>query len=521
MMTAIAPETTLRVRIGTVAATVVALTLARIAAAIFVEPVPDETYYWLWSRFPAFGYFDHPPMIAWWIRASTTLFGNGSLGLRALPVVSGVAVSALIWLTARELLPIRLRVDQEDGGSVASRAALWLQAAPLIGVGSFIATPDAPSVLFWSLTVWMLSRLRRTGEPTLWLWVGLFAGLGCVSKYTNLFLGIGIVAWLATDPAARRWFRSPWLYAGGAVALGVFTPTILHDAVNGWASFAKQFGRIPEGHVSLAYVGAFLGSQFALINPGIAILAASAVAGVRRPTHSSGPLVFLMLLTAPLVLYMAVHSLHANVQGNWPAPVYPSLALMAAIALEQAGHRRKTWQETAAHFVLAFGLAVTLATLTVLAIADRIAIPSKMPVDRIAGWSALADGVATRATALGASWIATTDYGTTGELAYHLDGRDRVISVAQRPRYAFTALNRSVVTTPGLLVTAHRDADRLYAACFASMRPAGTIDRQREGFPLERFWLFEVDGGKANLIDRGCDTEAQPVENNPSPASTR
>jgi 4-amino-4-deoxy-L-arabinose transferase-like glycosyltransferase len=33
--------------------------------------VPDETYYWLWAQHPSFGYYDHPPMVAWGIAALT------------------------------------------------------------------------------------------------------------------------------------------------------------------------------------------------------------------------------------------------------------------------------------------------------------------------------------------------------------------------------------------------------------------------------------------------------------------
>ena len=42
----------------------------------------DEAYYWLWSRHLAAGYFDHPPAIAWLIRAGTSLFGDTPLGVR-------------------------------------------------------------------------------------------------------------------------------------------------------------------------------------------------------------------------------------------------------------------------------------------------------------------------------------------------------------------------------------------------------------------------------------------------------
>ena len=50
---------------------IVALTGLRLIAAARAGLAPDESYYWLWAQHPAFGYYDHPPMAAWWIGAFT------------------------------------------------------------------------------------------------------------------------------------------------------------------------------------------------------------------------------------------------------------------------------------------------------------------------------------------------------------------------------------------------------------------------------------------------------------------
>ena len=34
----------------------------------------DEAYYWVYSRFPDWGYYDHPPMIAMLIKAGYAIF---------------------------------------------------------------------------------------------------------------------------------------------------------------------------------------------------------------------------------------------------------------------------------------------------------------------------------------------------------------------------------------------------------------------------------------------------------------
>jgi len=56
-------------------ALIVIASIVRLALAATVPLLPDETYYWEWSRHLAAAYFDHPPAIALLIRAGTTVFG--------------------------------------------------------------------------------------------------------------------------------------------------------------------------------------------------------------------------------------------------------------------------------------------------------------------------------------------------------------------------------------------------------------------------------------------------------------
>ncbi|MDE1992393.1 MAG: glycosyltransferase family 39 protein, partial [Rhizobiaceae bacterium] len=104
-----------------------------------IDLVPDEAYYWLWSKVPSAGYYDHPPMIAWWIWLSTMICGNSIFAIRLMPVLSIAVTSAATYLTALELF---------DDRSIATRATIWLNAMFLIGLELIFATPDAPSTMF-------------------------------------------------------------------------------------------------------------------------------------------------------------------------------------------------------------------------------------------------------------------------------------------------------------------------------------------------------------------------------------
>src|SRR5215213_5585455 len=62
----------------------------------------DEAYYWVYSRFPDWGYFDHPPMVAILIKAGYALFHN-EFGVRLWFAVMSTFSVALI----QKLLPVK------------------------------------------------------------------------------------------------------------------------------------------------------------------------------------------------------------------------------------------------------------------------------------------------------------------------------------------------------------------------------------------------------------------------------
>lgn len=480
------------------AAIIVVLTAYRFWASAHVGLAADEAYYWLWSRRPATGYLDHPPMVAWWIWASTTIFGDTELGVRALSVISAALTSVAIFATARNL---------GLNPTVASRGAVWFNATILVGVGAILITPDAPSVLFWALTVWVLADIRCTGDGRMWLLAGAFAGLGCLSKYTNLFLGGGILVWLVLDRDARRWFLSPWLWAGGAVAVLVFLPALLWNADHGWISFAKQFGRISADGVRLAYVGEFIASQVGLLNPIIAVFvglgAWLAVKRIgRRAGAEEGALLFLLVLCAPLVLYMLVHSLHARVQGNWLAPVYPALALLAAVAA--AGVTSRLMKRLAG-IAAPVGILVSVLALGYFAAPPPTPFGQQTPAERMVGWKDLAERIETLRAETGAGWIATADYGLTGELAFYGPGTELVQQVDERQRYLFDRIDPSVTTAPALLVLPEERSDlKKFRRCFASLEPVGSVEREGPDGPVATYLVWRAEGARKDILRRGC-----------------
>ncbi|MGH6829108.1 MAG: ArnT family glycosyltransferase, partial [Rhizomicrobium sp.] len=148
---------------------VAALIIVRLGMAAWLPLSADEAYYWLWSHHPATGYYDHPPAIAFAIRAGTLLFGDTAFGVR----IAGILLSALatwfVWRAADLVLADKSR---------AALAALLFNLTLMIGVETLAATPDTLSVTATSAFLFFLAKVQTSRDGRWWLAAGVAGGLG-------------------------------------------------------------------------------------------------------------------------------------------------------------------------------------------------------------------------------------------------------------------------------------------------------------------------------------------------------
>ncbi len=480
--------------------TILLLTAIRFFVAAHAGLLWDEPYYWMWSRHLAAGYYDHPPMVAWWVAAGTALLGDGPLGLRFLFVLNTAATALAAYGIGRVLF----------GERVGQISALWVNVTPLLGIAGMIATPDGPSVLFWTLTILAYAMVVRTERGSWWLAVGALAGLGLLSKYTNLFLGIGIVLSLLLDARLRRWFASPWLWAGGLLAAIVFLPVVLWNADNDWISFRFQFGRLGEARFTPVYLLTLLIVQPLVFNPYAFVFL---VKGARLCLDRApfGRNIGLLITTAiPAVLFIIIQSTHGEVLQHWLAPVFPALTVAAVAAASTVPDDARHWllrriRTDVVPFAILAAIVVWLYALLPL---DRY-YPGNDPLNSIRGWPQFAADVERAKIGAGTAWIATTDYETTAELTYELRGAATVVPITEPARYAFMpSPDAAMIDQPAIIIVGRHAYDRLaeaIAGCFEALSEPVTIERRGSGRVLGTYLAFRAEGPTPSLVSRGCD----------------
>ncbi len=470
------------------------LTLLRLLVAGLMGLTDDEAYYRLWSLAPDWGYLDHPPLVAWLIWLGRQLAGDSALGLRLFNPLLALAGSLALWRTAWLLFDAR----------VANRAVLLFQACPLVGIGTVIMTPDSGAVLAWVLALWSLAEFERSRDPRWFLLTGLVAGIGLLSKYTVLALGAGVALWLARHRDLRRSFAAWPLWAGGALALALFLPVVLWNAQHDWISFAKQFGKATDwSGLGLRFVGELLGVT--LLSLGL-LPAPLAAWGFWQGLRARRPsLTLLPLVSLPFIVFLLLHSLHDLVLGQWSAPLYPGLAILAAWGLgaaEQAGGRARAWARATLRVGVPACFAVVFLLYAYVAVPGFLVLDRKETTSQTRGWPAVAAEVEALRLQQGAGWIATHGYATTGQLAFRLPTVP-VLQLDERDRYLnLPPPEATLWRQPALFVEIERLATMPpLKRRFRRVEYLGTIER-REGDKVIRVYaVYLLAEPKGNPLD--------------------
>jgi hypothetical protein len=183
----------------------------------------DELYFLEAARHLAPGYVDQGPLTP----LLALLGGSSLVALRVAPAVLAGLVVLVTGLIARDLGAAR--------GAQLFAAGCMAVSAILLQTGHLLSTTTV-DLLVWALVTWFTVRALPRGGPR-WLLVGLAAGVGLQNKMLVAFLLVAmLVGLVAVGP--RRHLRDPWLWGAGLLALAIWSPFLVWQAVHGWPMLA-------------------------------------------------------------------------------------------------------------------------------------------------------------------------------------------------------------------------------------------------------------------------------------------
>lgn len=430
----------------------VALAVRLIYGAV-VQLVPDEAYYWVWSRHLAAGYFDHPPMIALVIWIGTHVLGSTELGVRLVPAVMSVGAMAMIVALARRL------VSHEH--ATAWVALVWLTSPLMLALG-IVCTPDTPAMFFSVCGLACAALIARRDDepehsaggpntPRLWLLFGLSCGLAMVSKYTAVLLPAGVAMAMLLSRKGRSHYRRPWIYLSGVIALLVFSPVIWWNAKHGWVSFLYQIhhgvaGSHPQTGASTAVhtlvrvftdLGVYFGEQALVWTPILFVIALIVLWNGWRH-YRTLPQVDRVLLwsgTLPLAFFAVAMVSSHRTEANWPAFAYVPISLLTGrwLAAKWDG-RRVGWAHGGINIAVAglVGMLVFAAPPVTRTLAREFHVPHG--VTDLLGWREYGRWLGNQSAQVGAP-VMTNRHQDAGEASFYMQGQPEVwcVGIGSRP----------------------------------------------------------------------------------------
>ena len=304
----------------------------KLALSVVLPFTGDEAYFYYWGLQPDWGFYDHPPMIGWWLAALLSV-SDAEWWLRLPITLLPLPLAAVAFALAR---------DAGRERSHAWLAALVVLLAPTHVWAVFITT-DTPLIFFSFLSAAAYVAAVRRESAGWHATAGLLLGAAFLSKYFAFFLGVAFVAHVLLVRRDRmRW---------GGLALLILCAlpgpilNILWNADHCWSNVMfNVFNRHDHAGLSwktpLLYAGslAYVLSPFALI---AAYRHAPAIRAAMRSHDEAGTLFWLSLL--PFALF-AVLSSFKVIGLHWLLAFVPVFLVGLALVLaEQALRRLVRW----------------------------------------------------------------------------------------------------------------------------------------------------------------------------------
>ena len=318
--------------------------LIRGLLAAWMEFGNDEVYYWTYALYPDWSHFDHPPMVGWVIQLfSINLLFDSEFFIR---------LASVVFMTANTYIIFRIGKELKDARSGLYAAMLYTASIYAFVITGIFIMPDTPLMLFWLLAVWMAIKymkvkvpepverptysqtaLRQAQQPKFLLLFGLFAGLAMLSKYSGVFLWVGMGLYVSIFN--RKQLKNPYLYLALLISAICCLPILFWNVQYDFVSLRFHGERVGGNRLNFSTFGTELAGEFVYNNPVVFVLAVIAViAALRGKTSVVKPArQFILCIALPMIFVFWLFSLMRPTLPHWNSPAYVLLILLSAVYL--------------------------------------------------------------------------------------------------------------------------------------------------------------------------------------------
>ncbi|MBN1198431.1 MAG: glycosyltransferase family 39 protein [Bacteroidales bacterium] len=270
----------------------------------------DEALFWMYGEHLTWGFYEHPPMVAFLIKSGYSLLHNAA-GVRILFVLTSTLT---VFLIAR-----------------ISNTKNWLLFAALLfstliaNAGGFLAAPDGPLLLFTALFFLFYQRFLEKENVAWALLLGLaMAGL-IYSKYN------GILVIIFTMLSNFKLLTRKRFYLAIVTGVILFLPHILWQFYYDFPTIRYHLvDRNIHEHDFLAYFGEYIIGQLGIYGPLMAIFFFWMTFSFKTESPFDRSLKFTAI---GILLFFLLYSFRGRIEPNWTLPAFIPMMVLTIRSL--------------------------------------------------------------------------------------------------------------------------------------------------------------------------------------------
>jgi hypothetical protein len=277
---------------------------------------PDEAYYWIYSRFLDWGYFDHPPMVALYIKAGDTLMHN-PLGLRLVTLITNTCAILVLWQTVKPYaknLPLFI---------------LLFSSVMIFHVYGFITTPDSPLYFFSILFLYAYQQYVKADKLVWAVAVGVLAAALLLSKYHGILIIFFILV------SNFRLFIRPSFWLALLIAFALFAPHMYWQYINGFPSVKYHLFERSASPYKFEYTAQYFLDQALMMGPLMGWFLF--YHAWKQEQNEDLFLRGLKFLVYGVLIFFFLNTFKGRVQAHWPLIEFIPLFMLAYISIAKAG----------------------------------------------------------------------------------------------------------------------------------------------------------------------------------------
>lgn len=322
------------------------LFLINIVQSIYTELIVDEAYYWVYSQQMAFGYFDHPPLVAVYVWLGS-LLSSHELGVRIVAAIAFAFLFLLVWKT----------IDHPKKEQHKGLFALLFLSSVLLNVYGFVTVPDTPLLLFVALFLWSYKRYLSKNSVLNCIWLAVAMAGMLYSKYQAVLVIFFVLI------SNIKVLRDPKIWLSTIITIGLFFPHLYWQFLNDFPSIRYHlYERASTASYKIEDTLLHFVNAIVIVGFTFIVIYKAFFKGLRKPNLYHKGLNYIII---GFFVFFFLSSFRGHVQAQWLAPtIIPLILITFPFLIDNQKHIKLFTRLAIVNVVIIVGARIFMASET-------------------------------------------------------------------------------------------------------------------------------------------------------------